>query len=316
MIGGCASKHPVNSFAKSETGPVLLAHRGIAQTYDSDGLDSTTCTAARIHPPTHAFLENTLDSMSAAIRAGADVIEIDVHPTTDGEFAVFHDWTLECRTNASGRTRDHSMSELKKLDIGYGYTPDAGKTFPFRGKAIGLMPSLSEVLKTFPDQRLLINVKSNYEEEGELLATYLNSLSQERRQRIAVYGGAKPVAVIRERVGDILTMSRSTLKTCLISYVAMGWSGAIPKSCERTLVIIPLNYTRWIWGWPDRFVQQMRSVGSAVFVLGNYYGESTQGIDSLKDLDLLPKGYEGGIWTNEIELIEKALRNRKNDHLK
>ena len=312
IAGGCASHHPVPPIARSETGPVLLAHRGISQTFDHTGVDSTTCTASRIHPPTHDLLENTLDSMSAAVKAGADVIEIDVHPTTDGEFAVFHDWTLECRTDGSGRTRDHSMSDLKKLDIGYGYTADGGKTFPFRGKAVGMMPSLSEVVKTFPGQRLLINVKSNYSEEGELLAAYLNSLPRERRQLIAVYGGAKPVAVIRERLGDILTMSRSTLKTCLISYTMIGWSGAIPESCERTLITIPLNYTKWIWGWPNRFVQHMRSVGSAVFVLGNYSGETSQGIDTLVDLDSLPTGYVGGIWTNEVELIGTALRDRRN----
>ena len=120
------------------------------------------------------------------------------------------------------------------------------------------------------------------------------------------------MAVIRERVGDIITMSRSTLKTCLISYSMVGWSGVIPKSCERTLIAIPLNYTKWIWGWPNRFVQRMRSVGSAVFVLGNHSGEASQGIDSLADLESLPKDYEGGIWTNEVELIGTALGERRN----
>lgn len=312
IFGGCAPQHFESPFAKSKSGPVLLAHRGVSQTFDHIGVDSTTCTASRIHPPTNDFLENTLDSMAASIKAGADVIEIDVHPTTDGEFAVFHDWMLECRTNGSGRTRDHSMSDLKKLDIGYGYTADGGKTFPFRGKAVGMMPSLSEVLNTFPGQRLLINIKSNDPQEGELLATYLNSLPLERQQLIAVYGGAKPVAVIRKRVSDIMTMSRSSLKSCLTAYVLIGWSGAIPKSCEQTLITIPLNYTKWIWGWPNRFVQRMRSVGSAVFVLGNYSGEATQGIDSLADLESLPKNYEGGIWTNEVELIETALSERRN----
>jgi len=299
--------------AISKTGPVLLAHRGISQTFDHNtGTDSTTCTAARIHPVTHDLLENTLDSMSAAINAGADVIEIDVHPTTDGEFAVFHDWTLECRTNGSGRTRDNAMGDLKKLDIGYGYTADGGKTFPFRGKGVGKMPSLSEVLKTFPEQHLLINVKSNYPEEGALLATYLNSLPRKRRQLIAVYGGAKPVAVIRERVSDILTMSRSSLKSCLVGYALIGWSGAIPESCERTLITLPRNYTTWMWGWPNRFVKRMNSVGSAVFIMGEYFGETTQGIDTLADLDSIPADYEGGIWTNEITLIGTALRDRIN----
>ncbi len=209
LLGGCRSPQPVSPFAKSSSGPFLLAHRGVSQTFDRAGLDNLTCTAKPIHPPTNEFLENTISSMSTVIKAGADVIELDVHPTIDGEFAVFHDWTLECRTNGTGRTRDHSMAELKALDIGFGYTADGGKTFPFKGKGVGLMPSLSEVLIAFPNQRFLINVKSNFDEEGELLATYLNGLPKERRQLIAVYGGSKPVAVIRKRVTDIITMSRS-----------------------------------------------------------------------------------------------------------
>ncbi len=72
--------------------------------------------------------------MHAAFDAGADIVEFDVHPTTDGHFAVFHDWTLDCRTDGKGVTREHTLAELKKLDAGYGYTADGGKTYPLRGK--------------------------------------------------------------------------------------------------------------------------------------------------------------------------------------
>src|SRR5262245_16840649 len=91
------------------SGPTLLAHRGLAQTYDAAGLERDTCTATRMHPPEHAFLENTLPSMRAAFEAGADIVEFDIHPTTDGHFAVFHDWTLDCRTEGRGVTREHSL---------------------------------------------------------------------------------------------------------------------------------------------------------------------------------------------------------------
>jgi len=80
--------------------PGLLAHRGIAQRFDERDLKNDTCTAARMLPPSHEYLENTIESMRAGFAAGADVVELDVHPTTDGEFAVFHDWTLDCRTDA------------------------------------------------------------------------------------------------------------------------------------------------------------------------------------------------------------------------
>jgi len=124
----------------------LVAHRGLAQTYHREDLDNETCTATRIYPPQHPYLENTIASMQAAFDAGADIVEFDVHPTTDGAFAVFHDWTVDCRTQGKGVTRTHTLAELKALDIGYGYTADGGKTFPFRGRGVGLMPSLDEVL--------------------------------------------------------------------------------------------------------------------------------------------------------------------------
>lgn len=311
LLLACASQQPLSRFAQVESGPVLLAHRGVSQTFDPQGVTGTSCTAERIYPPTHSLLENTLDSLAAAFAAGAHIAEIDVHPTTDGEFAVFHDWTLECRTNGQGRTRDQSMAYLKTLDIGYGYTADGGQSYPFRGKAIGLMPSLREVLARFPHQRLVINVKSNDPEEGELLARFLLSLSAEQRSYLAVYGGEKPLEIIRQKVRDVLSMSKESLKNCLSSYLLFGWSGLLPQSCERTLVLVPLNYTRSFAGWPEEFLQKMRSLGSAVFVAGNYTGGPSSGIDSLELLNQLPATYTGGIWTNEIELIGSELNQRR-----
>src|SRR4051794_35887872 len=156
-----------------DNAPLLLAHRGMAQTFSMEGIESDTCTAERIFEPEHPYLENTMPSMKAAFQAGADVVELDVQPTKDGEWAIFHDWTLECRTNGDGVTREHTMEELKQLDIGYGYTADNGKTYPFRGKGIGLMPTLDEVFEHFPEESFLIHIKSNDPKEGELLAEYL-----------------------------------------------------------------------------------------------------------------------------------------------
>ena len=199
--------------AHRETRPVLLAHRGLAQRFDERDLTNDTCTAARMVAPTHDYLENTIRSTQAAYEAGADIVELDVHPTTDGEFAVFHDWILDCRTNGHGVTRRHAMAEMKTLDIGYGYTADGGKTFPLRGKGVGMMPTLNEVLATFPDKQLLINVKSRDRSEGEKLAAVLNGLAASRRSLIMVYGGDEPIETIRRLAPDIRPRSPAiTLK--------------------------------------------------------------------------------------------------------
>ena len=292
--------------------PVLLAHRGMAQRFDERGVKSDTCTATRMLPPTHAYLENTLPSMRASFEAGADVVELDVHPTTDGQFAVFHDWTIDCRTDGRGVTREQSTAKLKMLDIGYGYTADGGKTFPFRGKGIGMMPTLSEVFATFPDKGLLINVKSRDGSEGERLAAALNALPAERRRTIMVYGGDEPIDMIRRLTPDVRTISRAAIRSCLIRYIAYGWTGVVPPACRNAMVLVPVNVAPWLWGWPNRFLNRMTDAGSAVFVLGPYSGgEFSTGIDTPELFARLPQGYSGGIWTNEIETVARIAGKSK-----
>ncbi len=288
--------------------PTLLAHRGVSQDFDRSNLKNDTCTATRMLPPTHSYLENTIASMRASFAAGADIVEFDVHPTTDGHFAVFHDWTLDCRTNGHGVTRNQSMAYLRTLDIGYGYTADGGRTFPFRGKGIGLMPSLNEVLRSFPKGRFLINIKSNDPNEGRLLAAALRKQPFEALDRLMVYGGDAPIASFQTEMPQVKAMSRSTLKRCLASYIAYGWAGVIPSACRNSVVFVPINFAPWLWGWPNRFLARMTSAGSAVFVVGAYYGgEFSTGIDTGADVRRLPAGYAGGILTNEIQNIAPEL---------
>ncbi len=289
----------------AQTGkPIFLAHRGVHQTYHRDDLKADTCTATRIDVPAHAYLENTLASMDAAFRAGADIVEFDIHPTTDGQFAVFHDWTLDCRTDGKGVTREESLAELKQLDIGYGYTADGGQTFPFRGKGIGLMPSLDEVLERFPDKRFLINIKSNDPDEGSALAARLERLPDDQLQRLMVYGGDRPIAEVRKRLPTMASMSKRSLLACGVRYIALGWSGYVPQACAHNILLVPHNVAPWLWGWPDRLLARMARVGTPIFVVGTMDGtDGATGVDTPELAGRLPERRNLGIWTNRIESI-------------
>jgi len=289
--------------------PVLLAHRGIAQQFDSAGVGRDDCTATRIAPPVHDFIENTLPSMRASAAAGADIIELDVHPTSDGAFVVFHDWTLDCRTNGKGVTREQPLAYLKTLDVGWGYTADGGRSFPLRGKGVALMPTLDEVLAALPRQRLLINVKSRDSQEGVKLAAVLRALPAHRRAELMAYGDEAPMAQLRRLAPDVRVFSRDSLKACMKRYIATGWSGLMPQACRGTVLLVPINIAPWLWGWPDRFMGRFDAADTRVFVLGPYNGGGfTTGIDTPRDLERLPDGFSGGIWTNEIELIGRLLK--------
>ncbi|WP_153732781.1 glycerophosphodiester phosphodiesterase family protein [Sporosarcina obsidiansis] len=290
-----------------QTEPMLLAHRGMAQTFHMEGITGDTCTAERIYEPEHPYLENTIPSMEAAFKAGADIVEFDIQPTADGQFAVFHDWTLECRTNGKGVTREHTLDELRKLDIGYGYTADDGKTYPFRGKGVGLMPSLEEVLSYFPDQSFLIHIKSDEPEEGNQLAETLSKLPKQRLRQLTVYGGDRPIKTVKEHLPELRVMSMATMKSCMLPYIAVGWTGYVPSACHNTQIHIPETYAPWMWGWSDKFIQRLENAGTHVFVVAGNGGWS-EGFDTTEDVKRLPSNYSGGVWTNRIDRIAPILQ--------
>ncbi|MDO1558066.1 glycerophosphodiester phosphodiesterase family protein [Brevundimonas sp. 2R-24] len=297
---------PDNEFA-------VLAHRGVHQTYPSEGLTRDACTATRIHPPTHAFIENTLPSMREAFRLGADVVEIDIHPTTDGEFAVFHDWTLDCRTNGQGVTREQTMAYLKTLDAGYGYTADGGRTYPLRGTGVGAIPTLAEVLEAFPDRRFQINIKSNDPSETDRLAAYFLARPHLRAERVSFFGGDRPIRRLREVEPRLAAASKGQMKACLKDYMLTGWTGHVPESCQGTVLMAPEGIRTILWGWPDRFLERMQRAGTEVWAVGGIKRQvqSVEGIDTPEAVARLPRCWRGGVQTDRIEVVAEALAEHR-----
>jgi glycerophosphoryl diester phosphodiesterase len=102
--------------------------------------------------------ENTLVSFNRALADGADVLELDVHATSDGEIVVLHDPTLERTTDGGGPVAAQGWSEVARLDAGFHFSPDGGRTFPFRGRGIGV-PRLADLLRECPRVPLNIEIK-------------------------------------------------------------------------------------------------------------------------------------------------------------
>lgn len=288
----------------------IIAHRGMHQNFDLAGVKNDTCTATRIREPIVPEIENTLPAMEGAFAAGADVVELDVHPTTDGHFAVFHDWTLDCRTDGTGETRAHDLAYLKTLDVGYGYTADGGKTYPLRGKGIGMMPALEDVLTAMPDKRFIINFKSNDASEGDQLGGFVASHPQWTDAVWGAYGGDKPSFAAKAKLPQVHAWGQKRLMSCLLQYLGYGWTGIVPGECRDTMVMVPLNFTWLIWGWPNRFIDRMRDAGSEVILIGPFHpGDAgTSGIDTAADAAEVPPHFAGYVWTNEIATIAPILK--------
>lgn len=314
ILSGVAGLYLANAswLAPAPTGtPLVFAQRGIYQRFSHDNLGEHDCTAARILPPSNPYLENTIPSIRAAFAAGAGVTSLAIHPTADGEFAIFHDWTLDCRTNGHGDTRKQTMAYLKTLDIGYGYTADGGKTFPFRGKGIGLMPTLHEVLTAFPGKRFIITFKSNDAAEADRLVAYLKAHHDPVDGRLWAIGGDRPIDRLHHLVPQARVSSKKRMKSCSIGYFASGWSGTVPATCRGGFIVVPLNWRWAYWGWPNRFLDRMKRNDVEVMLAGPM-GKSA-GLPSLSspaDLDAVPAGFSGLIVTDALEVIGPEARRR------
>lgn len=113
--------------------------------------------------------ENTMVAFGGSLEAGADHLETDLHLTADGRLVCFHDPTVDRTTDGRGPVGSHTLAELRRLDAGYRHRLDG--RFPFRGKGLRI-PTLGEVLATFPEVGLVVDVKEDGLEEPlcELLA--------------------------------------------------------------------------------------------------------------------------------------------------
>lgn len=87
---------------------------------------------------------NTMYAFERALRLSADVIELDIHTTADGEVVGLHDATVDRTTDGSGRVYDMTLDEVQAFDAAYNFVPGEnarsdGKPseYPFRGVRTG-----------------------------------------------------------------------------------------------------------------------------------------------------------------------------------
>jgi glycerophosphoryl diester phosphodiesterase len=125
---------------------------------------------------------DTLFAFKTAVDKGADVLELDVHATADGEIVALHDATVNRTTNGTGDVDQLTLAQIKALDAAYWFATGCGTcqgqpeaNYAYRGYATGTpippelseytandfkVPTLREVMQTFPDKLLNIEIKA------------------------------------------------------------------------------------------------------------------------------------------------------------
>jgi len=127
--------------------------------------------------------ENTMVAFQGAVQLGCRYLETDLRTTRDGVLVTIHDETLDRISDGSGPVHALTLTELKRLDAGYRFSPDGGQTFPFRGKEV-TVPTLAEVVQAFPDICLNLEIKQKEPSLVEALVTFIEE--QDAHDRILV----------------------------------------------------------------------------------------------------------------------------------
>jgi glycerophosphoryl diester phosphodiesterase len=173
--------------------PLLIAHRG----------------GARLAP------ENTIAAFRNAIDAwGADMLEMDVRATRDGEVVVIHDETVDRTTEGTGPVASLTWAHARELDAGYRFR-DLHGDHSFRGEGVRI-PRFEEVLEELPGVRLNVEAKDGRSAQG-LVEAVLRHGAQDRvlvaaeweRNRRRVRGYPGPWGASRRNLAGFLLLARA-----------------------------------------------------------------------------------------------------------
>jgi glycerophosphoryl diester phosphodiesterase len=238
--------------------------------------------------------ENTLAAFREAVeRWRTDMLELDVHPTRDGVLVVSHDGTLERCTNGEGPLSTCTFSELQRLDAGYRFTRDGGRTFPFRGRGLRL-PSLQEVLETFPAMRFNVDAKADI--PGIELAVASTLRRQRALHRVCL---GSEIDGLAERLVRVLPevcffYPRDALTELV---VAIKTEGPLPDDPRYQVLDIPLDFGE------VRLVD--RSLVRAAETLNRWVNVWT--VDEVETMRALVDLGVGGIMTDRPDLLREVL---------
>lgn len=90
------------------------------------------------------FPENTMPAYQSAYDIGADMIELDLHMTKDGEIVLIHDADLTRTADVSGKISELSLDEILRADVGI------KKNKEFRGTRV---PTLRQFCEFVADEK-------------------------------------------------------------------------------------------------------------------------------------------------------------------
>ncbi|MEM8932124.1 MAG: glycerophosphodiester phosphodiesterase family protein [Acidobacteriota bacterium] len=180
--------------------------------------------------------ENTLVAVRQAIEVGADMVEVDVTRTADGDVILLHDETLDRTTDGTGRALDTPFAMIRRLDAGSWFSPR------YAGEPV---PTLAELLE-LTRGKILVNI----EIKGEAVTdTARGGISQAVAELVAAH----------EMVDQVIVSSFDPRALAQLRDLAAA--GVVPRLVTGSLYAIDLHQDQT----PDEIAGD---VGASAFHIG------------------------------------------------
>lgn len=135
---------------------------------------------------------DTMAAFEHAVELGVDVLEMDVHATSDGDIVVIHDKSVDRTTNGTGLVSEMTLAEIKALDAGYNWPLHQDtEDHPYRGVGVEI-PTLEEVLAAYPDMPMVIEIK---QAEPSVVKPFGELLRRFNRANITIVPSSHPQVI-------------------------------------------------------------------------------------------------------------------------
>lgn len=198
------SDHPWFTTANALPHPLVMAHQG------GDGERPS----------------NTMVAFRHASEIGVDVLEMDIHSTSDGVLVVIHDATIDRTTDGEGRVADLTFEQLQTFDAAYHWpTLDDEEgvpidDFPYRGTGV-VIPALEEVLRAFPDMLMNIEIKQREPSITQPLCDLLRETGMTTRGLVVSFDGTT-IRDFRARCPEVATAAAQDEVTPFVLLAQVG----------------------------------------------------------------------------------------------
>ncbi|MDT0015929.1 glycerophosphodiester phosphodiesterase [Listeria swaminathanii] len=184
-------------------------------------------------------VENTVEAIESAAKAGADYSEIDIQETKDHQFVVFHDMTLRRLAGSSRRVADMTLKELQQTEV-------------TSGDYSSHIASLDEIIKAAKKNKidLLVEVKLHGGESSDMVKRLVTLLQKEKvTDKYLVQSLNQPVM-------EEIEQADPTIKTGIILALNIG---NLPKTSADFIVLEDFSINK-------RLLTQAKQNNKMVFV--------------------------------------------------